>query len=151
MLLHLYRYSTSLESTLGILSIDGIIGCYILEDTRRETKVSGETRIPAGIYDIKLRDEGSLTKKYRHRYGSMHQGMLHLQDVPNFRWVYIHTGVNRSHTAGCLLTGSSPNDNTVQDGRLSGSRDAYRKIYPGIASVLSELREQVRIRIVDAG
>ena len=39
MFIEVVRYSTTPESTLGLLSIDGTFACYTLEDTRRIDKV----------------------------------------------------------------------------------------------------------------
>ena len=54
MKLEVIRFSSQSESTLGML-FDVTNGkkflCFTLEDEARETKVKGETRIPAGIYN----------------------------------------------------------------------------------------------------
>ena len=54
--LEVLRYSSGDDSTLGILSENGPAGreflAYTLEDEYREKKVSAETRIPEGTYDI---------------------------------------------------------------------------------------------------
>ena len=52
--------------------------------------------------------------------------MLWLQDVPDFEWVYIHSGNNHKHTSGCLLVGYSANEAAMTIGR---SRDAYSDLY----------------------
>ncbi|KKM85640.1 hypothetical protein LCGC14_1287070 [marine sediment metagenome] len=101
--------------------------CYILEDEFRIKKVSGETRIPAGIYELKLRTEGSLTKRYELRFPDIHEGMIWLQDVPNFKWIYLHCGNDDDDTDGCVLVGSYLRLNKVLN-----SRSTYRAIYPGI-------------------
>ena len=44
MKLKLLRYSTSVESTLGILFIDDKFECYTVEDTYREKKIAGEQK-----------------------------------------------------------------------------------------------------------
>lgn len=150
MLLNLRRYSTSPESTLGILHIDGEFAAHCLEDTRRAVKISGETRIPAGNYQIQLRDEGGMTKKYRARYGDMHKGMLWLQDVPNFKYVYIHTGNTRAHTEGCILVGQTASNNKVGKGVVSSSREAYKAIYPVITGAI-ERGDPVWINIENLG
>jgi len=80
------------HSTIGVMKIDGVFEAFTLEDTYHAIKVPGETRIPAGKYDIKLRTEGGLHNKYKAKFGSMHKGMLWLQNVPGFEWVYIHIG-----------------------------------------------------------
>ena len=144
--LQLIRFSTSKESTIGSLYIDGKFGCFTLEDTKRIKKIDGETRIPDGLYSLELRNEGSLTKKYAERYGNMHRGMLWLKDIPNFDWIYIHTGNKRGHTEGCILVGDTLNNNQTGDGFIGKSRDAYQRIYPRIAKAI-ESGEPVTIRI----
>jgi len=148
--LQLMRISTGVESTTGALYIDGEFVCFVLEDTKRNKKVAGETRIPDGNYRIALRNEGHLTRKYATRYGQMHKGMLWLQDVPGFEWVYIHTGNKRGHTEGCLLVGDSLNNNQLADGFVGKSRDAYQRIYPQIAGAI-ESGEKATIRISNLG
>ena len=105
MLLHLLRISTNEESTIGALYVDGAFECYVVEDAWKAQKAAGTTRIPQGIYEIKLRNEGGMTQKYGDRFSDIHQGMLWLQDVPEFQWVYIHTGNTAKHTEGCLIVG----------------------------------------------
>jgi len=57
-ILSLQRFHDSGQSTLGLLSVNDQFLCFTLEDEGREIKVKGETRIPAGRYQIKLRAEG---------------------------------------------------------------------------------------------
>ena len=95
MLITLYRDNGGLESTIGRLCIgEGITEhhfCYTLEDQRQVKKVKGETRIPAGTYEIKLRTVGGFTKRYEQRFPDMHRGMLWLQDVPGVRKASTHS------------------------------------------------------------
>ena len=55
------RFSSQNESSLGVL-FDVTEGrkflCFTLEDEARKVKVSGETRIPAGTYNLGLRTVG---------------------------------------------------------------------------------------------
>lgn len=128
------RYSDSLEDTAGLLLAEGNqFMCYTLEDEQREVKVSGETRIPAGTYKLELRKAGRLHKIYGKKY-SFHKGMIWLRGVPNFTFIYLHTGSNDDHTAGCILVGDQPRTNFVTPGddNLFLSRQAYRRIYPEI-------------------
>ena len=115
MKLKVLRFSSQEDSTSGLLFLEGKKGleflCYTLEDERRVLKVKGETRIPAGTYQISLRKEGGHHEKYKKKYGKMHKGMLHVIDVPNFKWILIHTGNTDEHTAGCLLVGDSQEKN----------------------------------------
>lgn len=134
--LHLMRFSTGKESTLGTLSVNGTFECYMLEDTKRIKKIDGETRIPDGLYRLALRKEGGLHKKYAQKYPGIHQGMLWIKDVPGFEWVYIHVGNKRGHTEGCQLPGDSINNNQIGDGFVGRSGDAYKRLYPRVAKVL---------------
>lgn len=144
--LHLIRISTSKESTIGAMYIDGVFACFTLGDTKRIKKIHGETRIPDGLYHLSLRNEGSLTRKYAKRYGAKHCGMIWLRDVPGFDYVYIHVGNKRGHTEGCILVGDLLNNNQIADGFVGSSRQAYERIYPQIAEAI-RTREGATIRI----
>ncbi len=137
MKLNVVRTQFGKDATNGMLFIDGVFECFTLEDEVRDVKVHSETAIPLGEYEIKLRTEGGFHSKYTARYGAMHKGMLWLQDVPNFKWILIHTGNQDSHTAGCLLVGETQQDlDKGKDGFVGGSGDAYKKMYPKVANAL---------------
>ena len=152
MKLKVLRFSSQEHSTNGLL-FDATNGmeflCYTLEDEKRDQKVMAETRIPSGTYNILLRKEGGFHARYTKKYGNMHKGMLHLQDVPNFQWILIHTGNTDEHTAGCLILGDSQENNIlVKDGFIGRSTQAYKRVYPIIASAL-ESGEEVTIEYID--
>ena len=137
MKLDVIRTQFGKDATNGMLFINGVFECYTLEDEVRDVKVHSETAIPLGEYEIKLRTEGGFHTKYTSRYGSMHKGMLWLQDVPGFTWILIHTGNTDQHTAGCLLLGETQQDlDKGKDGFVGGSGDAYKKAYPKIAKAI---------------
>jgi len=137
MKIEVVRYSSSPESTLGLLFIDGGFECYTLEDEFREKKVWGDTRIPAGTYAVKLRKYGGHHEKYLKKYGSdFHHGMLQVMDVKGFNDILIHKGNTDNDTAGCLLVGDGVNNNQTRDGFISASGEAYERIYPKIAAEL---------------
>lgn len=146
--LHLTRFSGADESTLGLLLVNGTFFCYTLEDQYNEPKVPGETRIPEGRYQIKLRNEGKMTKRYGERF-DFHQGMLWLQDVPNFQYIYIHTGNNDDHSEGCILVGDGQVTNTVERGTVTSSVAAYKRLYETILSALSEEEVWINVRGFD--
>ena len=152
MKLKVIRFSSQKDSTSGLLFDTTDVTkflCYTLEDERREEKVVAETRIPAGVYSILLRKEGGFHGRYTKKYGDMHKGMLHVQDVPNFKWILIHTGNTDEHTAGCLILGDSQENNVLmKDGFIGKSVQAYKRIYPPIAEAL-ENGEDVTIEYVD--
>jgi hypothetical protein len=63
--------------------------------------------------------------------------MLHIQDVPNFTYILIHTGNTDEHTSGCLIVGETQQDLEVsKDGFIGSSTVAYKKMYSKVASQL---------------
>ena len=140
--LEVLRYSSGADSTLGLLSEVGPEGreflAYTLEDEWREEKVSAETRIPEGTYDIKLRTTGGFHSRYANKFGDWHKGMLHVQDVPGFEYILIHTGNTDEHTMGCLLVADTSQQNITKDGFIGASTSAYKRIYPSLAQWLVE-------------
>ena len=141
--LEVVRISSQEDSTSGIL-FDVVNSkrkflCYTLEDEQRDVKVWGETRIPAGRYKLSLRKEGGFHSRYEAKYGEMHQGMIHVNDVPGFQYILWHTGNTDENTAGCLLLGDSQTSNLVQkDGFVGSSVNAYKKVYPYVSSSIQQ-------------
>ena len=151
--LKVLRFSSEPDSTSGLLvecrgdSTDFL--CYTLEDEFRDVKIYGETRIPAGKYEIKLRREGGFHKRYSKKYSNIHVGMLHVVDVPGFEYILIHTGNTDEHTAGCLILGDTQENNQiVKDGFVGKSVHAYKRIYPYISGAIKR-GEKVTIEYKD--
>ena len=136
------RFTSDVDTSISSILVDGAFQCFGLEDEFREVKVAGETRIPAGDYEVRLRREGGFHERYRTRYGAMHRGMLHIQDVPGFTFILIHCGNTDEDTKGCLLVGT---DAITRSGemRVTSSRAAYEKLYPRVV----DAAEQGRLRI----
>jgi len=125
------RFVSDDDATVSRVFIDGTFECFGLEDEYREEKVINETRIPAGTYQVRLRSEGSHHQRYQNRFPNIHQGMLHVQDVPGFTWILIHCGNTDEDTAGCLLIGSQ----AITDPgsmMITGSQAAYERFYPKV-------------------
>ena len=142
MLIELLRLNTTPKATVGALYVDGAFECFTVEDTWHANKVPAETRIHPRLYDIKVRSEGGrFNPIYSKRY-EFHAGMLQLQDVPEFTFVYIHTGNNAGHTEGCILV----NKQIDRDSGTS-SRGAYMSLYPKV--IASALDGELKIRISD--
>ena len=139
--LEVLRYSSGADSTLGLLFINDVYGreflAYTLEDEFREEKVSAETRIPEGTYDVKLRTVGGFHNRYLVKFGAyFHKGMLHVQDVPGFEYILIHTGNTDGDTMGCLLVADTSQQNITKDGFIGASVAAYKRVYPSLAQWL---------------
>jgi hypothetical protein len=123
------RFISDNDSTISRVMVDGNFVCFGLEDEYREEKMSEETRIPAGTYKVSLRTAGSHHTKYSSRFSDIHKGMLHIRNVPNFKWILIHCGNTDEDTAGCLLVGSQA-ITEPGDMKIISSTAAYRRFYP---------------------
>lgn len=146
MILTLKTTGYGADSTGGELYIGDKFECYTCEDEIRGIKVPGETAIPEGTYRIKLRTEGGMHGKYAKRY-PFHRGMLWLQDVPGFNWIYIHTGNTDKHTEGCILVGTGKTEPSPGEFGVSGSRDAYERLYKKVIAAM-DADQHVFIEVV---
>lgn len=148
MLIKLKRIVSNKNETLGMFIINDEYECMSLEDQKQDVKVYGETRIPPGTYEIKFRREGRMHVKYSNRFPTFHQGMLHIQNIPNFEWVYIHIGNDDDDTLGCPLVGCVPNKSKDGTITLQNSTDAYTRLYKKVSEALLN-NEKVYIEIKD--
>ena len=148
MKLTLNRFASGKDSTLGLLTCDDMdFKCFTCEDEFREVKVAGETRIPNGTYEIKLRNEGGMNEKYKTKYPN-HAGMLHLQSVPGFEYVYIHCGNTDDDSLGCLLVGfGAEMDVALGGGYINRSVEAYKALYSRVGlRILKGEKVEIEIR-----
>jgi hypothetical protein len=137
MKLQVVRTQFGKDATNGLLFIDGKFECYTLEDQYQAVKVMHETCIPEGEYDIQFRKTGGFHTRYSAKYGNSHYGMLHLQDVPGFTYILIHSGNTDEHTSGCLIVGETQQDLDLgKDGFVGQSVKAYKAMYRKVANEL---------------
>ncbi len=141
------RYFDDDQTTLGLLFFDSDFYCYTLEDTFRNVKVKGQTRIPKGTYNLDFyKTVTPLTEKYR-RTRDWFDFHIHVQDVPNFTHVYIHNGSDHTHTEGCLLIADNIlSSNTERT--IFNSRKTYERFY----KAFKQLRQndvKVRVKVFD--
>lgn len=153
----LQRYSDNRKSTLGLLFKVGshanaivlTLRGYTLEDTYRPQKIKGETRIPAGIYRLKLRKEVTpLTQKYRDKY-PWFKFHIEITNVVGYVGIYLHIGNNHSHTDGCVLVGDAVDNNTISDGEITRSTDAFKRLYQELYDEVEDDENEVLIEIRD--
>ena len=136
------------ESTLGLLTVNGEKFSFVIEDEKREIKVKGETRIPAGLYLVKFRKEITpLTQKYRakHSWFTYH---LELQNVPDFTNVYIHVGNFESSTSACQVVGNKAGFDDNNHFRNFESTDNFKRLYLMVSEALNK-GEEVTYEIID--
>jgi len=136
MKLEILRFNSSDDFTSGLLfdvtDNKRKFLCYTLEDQAQTTKVYGETRIPAGTYNLTLRTEGGFHTRYLAKFGGeFHKGMIYVNDVPDFEYILWHIGNTDDDTAGCLLLGK-----TQQANFIGSSGDAYKDVYPKIRDAI---------------
>jgi len=123
------RIVSNTNETISLIYVDDDLQCWGLEDEHRVIKLSGETRIPSGTYPVKLRTAGSIHPKYLKKFPDTHKGMLWLQDVPGFTYIYFHIGNTDEHTAGCILTGAQCGIDDLGTLTLQNSTLAYKGFY----------------------
>lgn len=149
MLLRLDRITSTADETIGALYVDGVFECFTLEDEHRAQKLIGETRIPAGSYQVLPRTYGGFYERYKSRFGPGHRFMLEVMNVPNFTDILFHCGNTDEDTSGCILVGESADTNGHASGMSIGrSAAAYRRFYAKVKSAV-EADEAVKLIIFD--
>lgn len=137
MKLLLKRHEPGITCTIGKLWVDGEPFCDTLEDLPHETKIAGDTRIPAGIYEVTLSESAAVKAG---KLWSPCNGLLPLlHDVPDFDGVRIHAGNTDRDTRGCVLVG-----HWVGGEYVSGSR-------PVLTALMEKLidAESIELEITD--
>lgn len=133
----LQRYSDSGKSTLGLMltGLEGdtnkaTLSGYTLEPPHQDgPKVEGNTRIPAGDYELAFHEvESPKTLEYRQKY-SWFTFHIEVKNVPNFEDVYVHIGNKVADTKACVLLASTTDDNLQIDGYIGGSTDEFERWY----------------------
>lgn len=148
----LQRFSDNRDSTLGILlkksSTDNpLFYGYTLEDEYREDKVSKETRVPAGRYEIVIQQiDTPLTLKYKAKYPWFGKHLM-LKDVPGFVGCYFHIGNTDADSAGCVLLGDGADNNTVGPGSINNSTVAFKRFYGEVFPFLQDKNNKVFVDI----
>lgn len=130
----LIRKIYSDKSTIGELFINNELFCNTLEDVVRETKVYGETAIPAGTYQVII----NLSKRFK-------CNMPLLINVPGFEGIRIHPGNHKDNTEGCILLGKY---NKNKPNWISNSKDTYYKFLFKLQDLLN--KNKVYIKILDS-
>lgn len=116
--LQLVRDTFTDQSTTGKLYVDHVFQCYVLEDARHDHKIAGKTCIANGKYEVVVNWSDRFKKS-----------MPLLIGVPGFSGIRIHCGNTAADTEGCLLVGSSRENDVVR-----GSRLAFDALFPFIVS-----------------
>ena len=140
------RFTSDKDATISAIYLDNIFQCFGLEDEYREEKVASETCIPTGSYKVGLRTTGGFHARYGKKFSDIHQGMLHVQDVPGFEFILIHVGNTDGNIAGCLLVGTGSRAGEG-DMPIQSSRVAYKRLYSKV--IEAEKKEDLGIEYFD--
>lgn len=108
MRLHLQREPSVNGRTFGSLYINGLWQCWTLEDKIRDVKISKQTAIPCGTYEVVL------TESTR-----FHRILPLLLKVPGFDGVRIHSGNTIEDTEGCILVGTVREETRILNSRVA--------------------------------
>ena len=142
------RIVSDSDTTIGVMTLNNKFVGFTCEDEFRLDKLPKETRIPAGTYKLELRIGSPMAEKYKRRYGSWHTGMIWVKDVPNFSFIYLHTGNTDDHTEGCILVGYGAAAKPGDQMTISQSRAAYAQLANQLIPAI-EAGESCTIQITD--
>lgn len=134
--LKVVRIRQGKNSTLSEIYLDNQFVCYGLEDIPREKKIVGSTCIPVGNYLLDFNRNGGMNGNYYDRFPKLHRGMIEIQGIPDFSYVYIHIGNTYKETAGCILVGTDYLQ-VDDEYRLERSVTAYKKLYGLLVEVMA--------------
>lgn len=103
------RTDKSSLSVIGELWIDGLFYCYTLEPAEKSESVKPRA-IPLGTYDVTIRQSPRFKRL-----------MPHVENVPGFEGILIHSGNFPADTEGCLLVGKykGPNPDFIGSSKLA--------------------------------
>jgi hypothetical protein len=130
--IELKRFYSNDVYTIGGIFIDGVFVCFTIEDAGRVVKVMHKTRIPAGRYRLSLQRSGRFHDRYKKRF-PFHDGMILVNNVPNFTGILIHLGNSSKDTSGCIIPGMS---HVAGLDWVSDSTKAYQLLYIPIKNAL---------------
>ncbi|MCC5938193.1 MAG: hypothetical protein JJU34_13015 [Lunatimonas sp.] len=141
------RYLDDGQTTLGLIFLKNRFFAYTLEDTHRDSKVHGKTRIPEGTYPLELnRVETPLTQRYRNRF-PWFDYHIEIMKIPNFSRVYIHIGNTHADTEGCILIADGVNAADPQK-MITHSRLAFERFYKTLHPLLNQ-GKQLSIQVLN--
>lgn len=124
----LVRFDVGAIDTLGKLYFKNEFVCYTIEQTTNRANL--------GKYELTLRTKGGLHATYGFRFKDIHKGVLQLVigDSQDFR--FIRTGNVAADSGGGIIVGKriQAGDKPEDARELWNSEDAYREVYPAIAT-----------------
>ena len=123
------RFAKKNSYTVGRLYIDNKLICNTLEDKDRELKsdmsvdeikhikVSNETAIPIGRYEVTIDVVSPKFSKYQFYMDTCNGKLPRLLNVPGFDGILIHVGSTAKNTSGCILVGLNTEVGMLTEGK----------------------------------
>lgn len=123
------RFAKKNSYTVGRLYIDNELICNTLEDKDRELKsdmsvdeikhikVSNETAIPIGRYEVTIDVVSPKFSKYQFYIDTCNGKLPRLLNVPGFDGILIHVGSTAKNTSGCILVGLNTEVGILTEGK----------------------------------
>lgn len=126
----LQRLRHDARATQGELMLGDERLCYMLENRPPRVagvKEPGLSRIPAGVYPLRVRRHGRFYFDYKSRW-RWFDGIAEIL-LPGWSDVLIHIGNYHKDTRGCPLTGTSLGEHAEFGLCVWGSSEAYARSY----------------------
>lgn len=123
------RFAKKNSYTVGRLYIDNELICNTLEDKDRglrsdmnideikHIKVSNETAIPTGRYEVTIDVISPKFSKYQFYMDTCNGRLPRLLNVPGFDGILIHVGSTAKNTSGCILVGLNTEVGMLTEGK----------------------------------
>lgn len=106
--IYVNRFPSTVHSTSGEMTYDGIRQLFTLEDVERKIKKVNKTAIPRGEYRVVI--------TYSNRFK---KDLPILLNVPGFEGIRIHAGNTEEDTSGCILVGAMRGNNKIMHSKLA--------------------------------
>ena len=131
----LTRFKENKIGTWGVLEFDGF-KCYTFEPVGADEVRSGlDRRVPAGGYNMRWHNSPRFKRRLPHIYN---------QQVPQGRYILIHSGNLPEHTEGCILLGNNHDARGVWN-----SRAALDEFMARLRSMYKDDLSPVKLEIIN--
>ena len=123
----LQRFHRTDDDSLGLLFLEKEFMGFVPEDEERDVKVAGETRIPAGCYQLTL----EASPKYGPR-------TLTVANVPGFSQIRVHVMNDDDDTGGCIGPGYDCHFNPQGNSSTGRSIAAVKGFYDAVLPLIDQ-------------
>jgi len=137
MRLRIDRVGSNSRNTFGLWFVDSDFFAFSIEDAYHEVKIPGQTRIPAGVYEVAL----TYSNKFK-------RNMWEILHVKNYTGIRIHPLTTAEDTEGCVGCGWDASLNLDGISHIAASNKAYEDLCRRM-EVAANAGEKIKIKISD--